>query len=283
MDALLLKKARKKYLSLSLAKDLVKIKTSPLNKAYALTFGCSDLLAIGDTGELTSSYYCKKRWCQTCASINMATLINKYIDAMQGLDELNFITLTIPNCSAENIAETLELMGATWRRITDTARKLKMPFKGLRKIELKAGKYYGYHPHYHIIMENNKSALWLRDQWLKRLPQCSIKAQDVRPIENVEAALIELMKYATKLTCAEGSGNDVLCSPRQMDVIFCALAGRRLYQTFGGLKSVNEDEYVLSPEVYQRAAGFYQWIGHDWFHTKYGHALSGYVPEGSEV
>ncbi|MEG2612891.1 MAG: protein rep [Alistipes sp.] len=261
----------------------MKITNSPLNKAYALTFGCSDILSIDDSGELKSAFFCKKRWCQTCASINMATLINKYHATMEGIDNLNFVTLTVPNCTAAEIPDTLALMASTWRRITDQARKAGMPFRGLRKIELKVGKHYGYHPHYHIIVEDNNSAQWLVTQWLTRLPNCSPKAQDIRPINNIDNALIELMKYATKLTCAESSGNDTLCTPRQMDVIFCNLAKKRLFQPFGGLHGISEDAFEPTPEIYQRARGIYQWLGHDWYHTKYGQALTGWTPDALEI
>lgn len=284
MDEKLLKRARKKFLSVSLARDLVKIPDSPLNKGYAMTFGCCDTLELNEAGELRSLFFCKRRWCQTCASVNMATLINKYREVMTGLENLQFVTLTVPNCSADRIPDTLEYMATTWRRITDAARKAGRPMRGLRKIELKVGKGGGYHPHYHIIVESRKfTAEWIREQWLRRLPQCSEKAQDVRPIEDVEAALLELMKYATKLTCAESSGNDVLCTPRQMDTIFRNLHRKRLFQPFGGLKAIDEEAFEPAPETFEKARGLYQWIGHDWYHTKYGQALTNYVPEAMEI
>lgn len=283
MNEKLLKRARKKFLSVSLVRDLVKITDSPLNKGYAITFGCCDTLELNEAGELRSLFYCRRRWCQTCASINMATLIDKYYAALQDLHELYFVTLTVPNCTAERIPDTIGYMASTWRRITDAARKAGRPMRGLRKIELKVGKGGGYHPHYHIIVETEATAKWIESEWLRRLPQCSEKAQDVRKVENLESALLELMKYATKLTCAESSGNDVLCTPRQMDTIFRNLHGKRLYQPFGGLRAVNEDAFEPTPETFERARGLYQWIGHDWFHTKYGQALTNYVPEAMEI
>lgn len=284
MDEKLLKRARKKFLSVCLARDLVKIPDSPLNKSYAMTFGCCDTLELNEAGELRSLFFCRRRWCQTCASINMATLIDKYHDVLSGLENLQFVTLTVPNCSAATIPDTLAYMAATWRQITDAARKAKRPMKGIRKIELKVGKGGGYHPHFHIIVESRRfTAEWIREQWLKRLPQCSEKAQDVRPIEDIEAALLELMKYATKLTCAESSGNDVLCTPKQMDTIFRNLHKKRLFQPFGGLRAVDEDAFEPTPETFERARGLYQWIGHDWYHVKYGQALTNYVPEPMEI
>lgn len=283
MDDRLIKKARKKFLSMSLAADLVKIPNSPLNKSYALTFGCCDCLSVDDSGTLASVFYCRRRWCQTCASINMATLINKYSGIMSNLTDLYFVTLTIPNCQENEIESTLNRMALTWRRITDLARKNKSNFIGLRKIELKVGKGGGFHPHYHLIITGKNSAEWLINQWLLRLPECSKKAQHYEAVSNVESALIELMKYATKLTCAEDSGNNVLCNARQMDIIFQKLHRKRLFQPFGGLKAVDEESFETTSEIYTRAQGIYKWIGHDWFHTRFGHALTNYIPESMEL
>lgn len=268
---------------MSLARDLVKIPDSPLNKGYAMTFGCCDTLELSEAGELRSLFYCRRRWCQTCASINMATLIDKYYSVLSELEDLHFVTLTVPNCSAATIPDTLKYMASTWRRITDSARKAKRPMRGLRKIELKVGKGGGYHPHYHIIVERSETADWIRSQWLERLPMCSGKAQHVEPVKDLESALLELMKYATKLTCAEDSRNEVLCTPGQMDTIFRNLHKKRLFQPFGGLRAVDEEAFEPTPETFEKARGLYQWIGHDWYHTKYGQALTNYVPEAMEI
>lgn len=214
----------------------------------------------------------------------MATLINKYLTVLSDRTDLQFVTLTIPNCAEADVVDQIELMNLTWRKITDYARK-KYPqgLNGLRKLELKVGRGGGYHPHYHIIVEGVQAGEYIIDRWLNKLPQANRKAQDIRPINNLEAGLIELMKYATKLTCADNSNGDVFATAKQMDVIFCALNHRRLYQSFGNIKQVNDESMELTAEVYQRAQGIYKWIGHDWFHTRYGHALSGFSPEPSEI
>lgn len=285
MDQRLLTKARKKFLSVSLANELVKL-NSPLKKSYALTHRCCDQLTIDHEQTLRSVFYCKKRWCNTCASITMATQINQYHTEIQKLESPQFVTLTMRNVVAAELHHTLDEMTKIFRRITDTARKRGVPLKGIRKLECKVGKNGLYHPHYHIILESPKSAEYLVAEWLLRWGnKTSPRAQDIRPINNIETALIELMKYATKITCAENAGNtEFLCTDKQMDIIFTSLHKRRLYQPFGGLRALNENAFDIdNPEVVKRAQGIYQWIGHDWYHTEYGQPLTNWKPEETEI
>lgn len=283
MDERLLKRARKKFLSAALAAELVKL-DSPLNKAYAITHGCSATLAVSDIGELRALFYCRRRWCQTCASINMATLIEKYTPELKALQDPHFVTLTVRNCRADKLPAVLEEMGKTWRRITDKARKKGIPLRGIRKTEIKSSIRKHFHPHFHLIVEGADAAEWLRTEWLLRLNYCtSPDGQDVRKIDKIESAIIEVLKYATKLTCADDCRNQPLCTPWEMDVIFRTTHGKRLIQPFGGVRAIPEDAFEITPDVVHRAAGIYEWIGHDWFHTEYGHALSNWKPEPDEV
>lgn len=214
----------------------------------------------------------------------MATLIDKYTPTLEQMQDLHFVTLTIRNCSADNLPDTLRLMQTTWRKILDNARKRGQPCKGIRKLELKASTKYGYHPHFHILVEGEQAARYLHDEWLRRLPRYTVAdAQDMRKVEDVHSAAVEIMKYATKLTCADDTKNEPLCTASQMDVIFRTLEGKRLIQPFGGLNGISEDEFEITPEVVRKAAGIYKWFGHDWYHIDFGQPLTNYVPEADEI
>lgn len=283
MDTRLLKKARKKYLSAILAAELVKI-DSPLKKGYASTFGCESEIYVEDSGEMHSLFYCRRRWCPICASINMSSLIERYTPELAKLKDPYFVTLTVRNCSAEKLEYVLSQMQTTWRKIADLARKKGMNFKGIRKTEIKASTRYGYHPHFHIVVEGETAAFWLEREWLSRLPKyTSPKGQKVEKIDDIRAAAIEVMKYATKLTCADDTRNEPLCSAEQMDIIFRAAHRKRLIQPFGGFKGIDEDAFDIESQTVRKAAGLYRWIGTDWWHTQYGHPLSDWKPEGDEV
>ncbi len=283
MDNLLLKKARKKFLSTSLASALVRIVSSPLNKGYALTHGCQSQIYIEKDGTMFSPYYCKRRWCMSCASINMATMINKYHDNLQR-DDLQFVTLTQPTVIDLDLPDTINTMIKRWRQIADLARKKGIKFNGLRKLECKMANRGKYHPHFHVLIEGESAAKWLITQWLKRSPKSSPLAQHRDKVSDYNSALVELMKYASKLTCAEDSSNElILATPYQMDTIFTALHRRRIYQPFGDVNAVDESEMDITTEQVRKAAGLYEWLGCDWYHIEFGHALSGWNPEGLEV
>ncbi len=214
----------------------------------------------------------------------MATQINHYLPVLSSLPRLHFVTLTLPTIEEGEIKERLELMQKKWRKITDQARKYREGFRGIRKLEIKPSRRRGeYHPHYHILIEGEANAEWLVSQWLRLNPNASPKAQDVREVTNPEVALIELFKYTTKLVCADNAGNEVVASAESLDVIFTNLYRKRIYQTFGGIRKMDEEAMEMDVEVFERARGLYKWIGHDWFHTRWGHALSEWNPASLEI
>lgn len=210
-------------------------------------------------------------------------MINQYLPVLSGLSDLQFVTLTAPTVDRFAIGDRVVEMGKKWRKIADMARKCRAGFAGIRKTELKVARRGLYHCHYHIILSGADNALWLVKQWLRLNPTASELAQDVRCVNDVAPALIELMKYTTKLTCAENGSNEVLAHPDQLDVIFRALFKKRLYQSFGGIRAIDEDAMDITPEVVKKAAGLYQWIGHDWIHARFGQLLSNWVPEKEDL
>ena len=274
----LIKRARKKYLSARLASELVELR-STLHVGYRNTLACCHQVEVGADQVLRSTFFCRRRWCSTCASINMATLIDRYRPAVEAMPEPMFVTLTMPNCRSAEIETTLDRMTKTWREIADVARKARRPFDGIRKLELKVGKGGGFHPHYHVIMNDATTARWLIDQWLERWPTAARDAQHLSKVKTVDNALVELMKYATKLTCSEDAGNLVLATARQMDRIFRAVHGRRLVQPFGKVHRVPEDAFDPTPQMVEAARGLYTWIERDWFHVDTGEALTNYDPQ----
>lgn len=304
-DEYLRKKARRKFVGNSIAGGLARHnKKSPLYEKYLTSFGCCHSLHVNPAGSMSSKFYCHNRWCPTCASIKMAVMLDGYLPEFEKLDDLQFVTLTMRDVYRHSeITPRLSEMQTIWRQITDLARKSRQNFVGLRKTELKVGDGGGYHPHYHVIISGRKNAQWLVWQWLSKVngpawwsnrhlnPRANAKAQQREPVYNLERGLIELFKYAAKATAADdtdniaGAGTEKPATPYQMDKIYCALFGRRLFQPFGGLRrAVDEDATTeLSPELVKKAAGFYMWSGSEWWHEDYGQALTGYVPTSKDL
>lgn len=282
------KKARKKYLANALSSLLVRVPNSPLNKSYAKSFACCHTLVIDRDSQLKSNYYCRARWCKTCASIRTATMINKYLPTFAQFNDLYFVTLTARTVKAEYIASRLNQMQSSWRKICDLARKKQVGFKGLRKTELKVskGSDYLYHPHYHIMVEGKENALFIIENWLRINGEiCGVKAQHLVKVdmEKLEKSLLEMFKYSTKITCADKGDNEILATPRQMDIIFRSLYGKRIYQSFGGLRAIDEESFEVNAETFQKAQGIYEWVGCDWWHTDFGQCLTGWTPTPDDM
>ena len=287
-DSLLRKKARKKYLSSAIAWSLVSL--SPSTKTYWNATRCSEELFVDKDQQLYSAQYCRARFCPTCASIKMATMISKYLPVFSKLDDLHFVTLTLPTVTAEQIPDRLTLMQKSWTKIRNLAGKQLESFNGIRKTELKVSKGSTklYHPHFHFIIQGKKQAYFLRDQWLRINPTASIKAQDIRCVtnnsDNKESALRELFKYSTKLTCSNDAGNEIAIPTYQLHIIIQALHGKRIFQSFGDIKQVNEDEMdIQKVDTANKAVGFYKWNGVDWVHKIYNQNLSDYKPDNDTL
>lgn len=276
------KRAKKKFIGNAIAASLARL-NSPLKSSYAKSCTCQNVLKIEDSGKLRSLFYCRARWCPTCQSIKMATMIDRYLPELSKLPELQFVTLTARTVRGDRIWARVEEMIVQWRQIADLARKKKIKFAGLRKTELKVANRGLFHCHFHLIISTKESADWLVEQWLRLNPYASKKAQKVQEVTNLAPALVELMKYTTKLVCADDGSNTITATPQQLDTIFRALYRRRLYQPFGGVRAFQEDDMDIQAETVRKAAGLYNWIGHDWIHREYGQLLSNWVPEHEEL
>ncbi len=110
------------------------------------------------------SRYCNSRTCMVCNSIKM----NKYYERLKFLeneDDLWFLTLTIKNCTENNLENVLLEMRKTLRLITNkTLKKLKI--SSICKFECTYNvKANTYHPHVHIIIKDNYCANSVLKLW----------------------------------------------------------------------------------------------------------------------
>lgn len=148
--------------------------------------------------------------------------------------------------------------------------------RGIRKAECTVRPNGHYHYHFHVVVDGVDNAKWIVSEWLRIMGKCAdSKAQDIRVAD--EDSLKELFKYFTKLTV---KNEGILIDYKRMDVIFTALRGKRVYQPFGGVKSVSEEidevqtqEYELLDECEQ----VWNWDVNDWI-NEYGECLTGYEP-----
>lgn len=278
------KRAKKKYVSNSLALALAEVPNTPLRTSYWNTWHCSEVIEVAD-GRATSAY-CKNRWCLQCQSIRIATLINKYRAAIEELPDPYFVTLTAPNVEGWDLKNEIERFRECWRKITHAGRQRK-GFKGLRKCECTARPGNEFHYHFHIIVDGKENAEWLLKRWLRLNlhVNASPKAQDLRPLD--KNGLVELFKYFTKLTAYDTQEKRrKMQDPRALDLIFQSMRGTRVFQSFGGFVAIDEEEFDMTAENTELANGVYAWYSSDWFKMEVDGSrsetgITGFVPSAA--
>ncbi len=276
-DQKLLKRAKSKHFTGKLAIALCGLHT-PMEKYYRNAIYCNH--SLNQSGKTLTGKYCGTRICNTCNRIRMAKLINGYEPVLKLYSGLHFVTLTIPNVSGDDLRGELDLMYANFRKITDTLRKKKIKYAGLRKTEVTYNtKKKDFHPHIHLIVEGKEVADMILKMWLKLNPLANRKAQDIRPAD--DGSLKELFKYTAKVV-SKINGKQVIII-EAVDTIMRALYKRRIIQPFGKLTKYIEEEIEeedLKSDNYnipEYETMVWSWRGEDWV-NEYGELLTGYVP-----
>jgi hypothetical protein len=256
------RRAKSKYLTTLLANELTKL-NSPIHDKYEQTFFCSH--SIQKTGNVCKSTFCKKRWCVICNRIRTAQLMQTYLPTIETWKNKQFVTLTIKNVPADKLKPSIVEMYKSFAKMKDNLRKTyKTKLVGIRKLEITYNKADNeYHPHYHMITENDKSDFIIKS-WLKSFPDASAKAQDSKAAD--DGSCKELFKYFTKLT--SNSSKDKTISVHALDTIFQNISGIRTFQPFGFIAHVpepppkEEEEQagvIIEPEIFNYQPGVFDW------------------------
>lgn len=239
--------------------------TDVLGTAYAMldlqgksnrVLDCGTFLEFKVTPEkakLHLANFCKDRLCPMCnwrRSLKIYSQVSKVMDHMQGYQFL-FLTLTVKNCTAEDLPQTVQLLYDGWRKLYHKNKIFKNSIAGtFRSLEVTRNqKDNTYHPHLHVILavkttyytrgnyisQNAWSEMWQDACDLDYKPvvfveKCYIKTTDGQKVkENIDykKAVAEATKYAVK-------GSDYL-NPEDMEMtvenveaLLSSLSGRRL-------------------------------------------------------
>ena len=266
------KRARSKWFTQGITLSLVDLK-SPLTKYYWSAYHCNT--HIEQQGLQLKSRYCNTRTCHICNRIRTAKMMNGYLSQLSGRT-LEFVTLTIPNVSAEQLSATVDDLIKTSTKIMRVFRERRhISINGIRKIEITYNPDKNtYHPHIHLIVD--KAGQLIVDEWLKRYPKASRKAQDCRPAD--QSSLNELFKYSTKIV-GHKEGNLVVYASA-LDNIMLALRNKRCFQPFGDVRKVSEEvseelegeEYDIQEQTFM----VWTWKECDWVNTARD-TLTGYI------
>lgn len=217
------------------------------------TWHCQNIVYTHE-GRLYTGKYCKNRFCRNCLGIRKAELINKYYPVLKEWGGAYFVTLTVKSCYKNMLPVMLKKCLQGLERIVDKYEKREARGKGKKLMGIRTlesnfnpiRKWYN--PHLHIIVPDRETAEILVNEWLQlwrykdpnRKPLADRKGQDIEKVWNMDAALIEVIKYGTKVFTdpegKEGKGKPkgiVKIYTRAFYNITVAMKGLRLFGSFG--------------------------------------------------
>lgn len=283
-------RARSKYLTAAIVKGLTGLgELTPLRFAYASTMRCAAELV--QDGTKVQGKYCRQRWCLCCNRIRTAKLIAGYLPEMATWPDPHFVTLTIPNVQGPQLHAAVRKMLAAMRPIARAIRHTDgLELRAVRKLETTYNiRRRDYHPHFHLIANTRHAADAMVRYWLKRFPDATPAAQDVRPCKG-PGATKELFKYFTKLVVKGLDGERTAPPPLALDTMFKAVKGLRTFQSMGfkSRVTVDADDEALELDagtvspIAPDSRGVVRWTWAaemtDWMDYGSGELLSGYTP-----
>jgi hypothetical protein len=100
------------------------------------------------------------------------------------------------------------------------------------------------HPHMHLLVHTRELAVEVVRAWMKRNPDASILAQDIR--KGDKNSIAEVFKYVQKLSSdkRDSDGSRKLVPPQILDLIFTSLRSLRLWAA-AGVRASNGDEKAI--------------------------------------
>lgn len=141
---------------------------------------CGSFLEFKVTEEkakLQLANFCKDRLCPMCnwrRSLKIFAQVSKVMNNMPDDYEFIFLTLTVKNCTSEELAKTVNILYDGWRYLYNKNPKFKRAIKGtFRTFECTLNSnprslYYGtYHPHLHCTLAVKKVISLVKIIYLK--------------------------------------------------------------------------------------------------------------------
>jgi hypothetical protein len=249
------KRAFSKYHTVKVLMPLIDLKNGR-EKQYWNTFHCCNTLEQNSEGKIISKY-CKNRWCIVCNRIRSGILHHTHRKSLETVPT-RFITLTsnlTKKClTMSDLDATLDIYYKAWTKVWRNTKNKYGKLKCLRKTEATFSFHNGwFHPHFHIILENNSDeADFVISQWKRIISEhdgfASKKGNKNLPMD--EGAYAEIFKYLCKMydvteNKKTGKIDFVLPYPAQkLDDIFSALKGRRIFQTYN-LSDVEIEDFEV--------------------------------------
>lgn len=200
------------------------------NSCAEASASMAELGATSDGWKLQYANFCRDRLCPMCQwrrSYKVFAQVSRVMDQIEDKFIFLFLTLTIPNCSGDDLKSTISKLQKGFDRFSQYAAFKKCVAGYFKALEVTINQKYGtFHPHFHIILavdndyfvkhKNPKHDKYVsRDEWLhmwqramrddtitqvdiRRIkPKKDIKTGDVN-VKALSAAVAEVAKYSVK-------------------------------------------------------------------------------------
>lgn len=293
------RKGKKKAITQSLVLCMIDIAKqdgrTDIQKSLWNTYHCLER-AYTSEGRLYGKY-CRNRFCMNCLGIRKAEMINAYYPVLRDWQDAYFVTLTVKACPKKELHVILRKCIKGLERIVDKYEKRQQRGKGKKLIGIRSLEsnfnpaQRTYNPHFHLIVPDLETAEILKAEWLKlwtlkptKRKWVNDKAQRIDKVWNMDSALVEVIKYGTKVftdpTNSEKQiAGNVKLYARAFYNIIAAMKGLRLFGSFGvSLPKLNKEKHPARVTV-----DYQQWeyvpAFHDWIDTETGNPLTGYEPD----
>jgi hypothetical protein len=287
-----LKKRAHKY---SISKRIIygQLQANPrgITKGLQRALKCGYQVLIKDDGR-TESRYCGTRFCSVCNGIRTNKLVNKLSPVMEGR-KWWMVVLSCQNVPEHELRAEIE-------RYKDTLSRIDKHFKnnkckkgnGFYVFEITYNlKTNTYHPHIHMMVDNDVTADLILSLWLKynqpkkvRYHALRDRGNKVTPFDESKGKgiVVEMVKYLTKVVKVDKEAKQINANCRALNVAYNALNGLRIYQSFGDLRNIAEptDEEIiqeLNALETDLTPGIYTWKGMDWINEETGEVLTNHI------
>ncbi len=298
----LVNRARRKLITRKMVLSLIDVAKekgeSERIQAYWNAYHCMNNVIVSD-GKMYGKY-CKNRFCTICNAIRKADTINHYYPVISQWEDVHFVTLTVKACKEEQLNRWIYRMLRAFELIQNRSKKRHQRGKGIKLMGVKSlecnfnPSTKTYNPHFHLIVPSKEIAELLKDEWIKQwrpIPKTTYrykyttpKAQHIEPVYNLETALIETIKYGSKIfTEPDLNKKSNLKTPpkiyaRALDNILVAMKGKRIFERFG-FNLPEQPQQINSTKV---LVDFENWTfpkdSSDWVNDETGEALTGFLP-----
>ena len=298
------RKAKRKVITQSVVISMIDIEkengNTEMEKSLWNTYHCQNKIHSAN-GKIYGKY-CKNRFCTLCSSIRKASLINKYLPIVKTWEKPYFVTLTARAISLKSLKRRMSDMNRGFRLISSKLRKQHQRGKGIKLVGLKSLECNfnptakTYNPHLHLLVANKEMAELLIKEWLLKCANHNGKnwaekwAQNMKPVNNTESALIEIIKYSSKIftdpTENKKNKENKNNTTTQQEIyvkaygnILKSMQGLRIFDRFGFNVSKENDSNEVNSKVVK---DYEEWVfdakQFDWINTANDKTLTNYIP-----